>query len=218
MKKKSIILFLISSIVLISISSVFAFYMLKKREDINITTGKIEKGFITYKYVDGETIKEITEETIGYNSSTNSIKTYASERKATDLENYLQSNSLVVNITIKTSIAIKLRIKIQDVWESEKTYTSGLKKINTISRQWLDDNKVFTFDNNWTYDSNTGYAYYNQIIDESEEEQTIQIIGPNDYFYNFETTSVGYRETVFLTLSFNIDAVQANRADLIWGK
>lgn len=218
MKKKSFIIILITIAILISASSVFAFYMLKKREDMNITTGKIENGYITYEYQDGEIIKEITDETLGYNSNTNSIKTYASERKATDLENYLQSNSLIVNITIKTNIAIKLRVKIQDVWESEKTYTSGTKKINTISRQWQDDNKVFTFGENWKYDSNTGYAYYSEVIGGNEEEQTIKMLVPNDYFYNFETTSVGYRETVFLTLSFNIDAVQANRADLIWGK
>lgn len=216
MRKTKIIIISIISIIILSVSSVFAFYMLKQNGIIGGTTGKIEYGKVVFNYQDNDTTKEINNSTIGFDEQYNTIKLYASEKNATDTENYLQSNCLIINIVIKTDIAVKVRVKIQDVWESQKTYSSGVVKTNTISRQWSEDNQVFTFNDGWTFDSNSGYAYYDKVIKGSSDEQTIKMLIPNSYLYKFETASVGYRETIFLTLGFNIDAVQANRADIIW--
>lgn len=216
MRKNKIIIISIISIIVLSISTVFAFYMLKRSEIIEGTVGKIESGKVVLNYQDNDGIKEIDNSIVGYDEQYNTIKLYASEKNATDTEDYLQSNCLKINIIIKTEIAVKVRVRIQDVWESQKTYSSGVVKTNTISRQWLDDNHVFTFTDKWNFDATSGYAYYNEVINGSSEEQVIEMLIPNDYLYKFETASVGYRETIFLTLGFNIDAVQANRADIIW--
>lgn len=74
---------------------------------------------------------------------------------------------------------------------------------------------MFNFDSNWEYDEKTGYAYYQGVI-ESGVTDNLSVIKHGTFEKELANGGYGYRETIFVSLEFQVDVVQANRAEEIW--
>ncbi len=177
-------------------------------------SGKIldsEIELVTYNR-DTKKYSLIDENTAGYQNGV--LICYASKKQVYNEEGYSELKDLGVNVSLETDINVRLRIKVQDVWMSYKVYPSGTKKNDIIAKDITEN--PFNFDSNWKYDPETGYAYYQGILN-AGSSTGISVIKYGDYEKELSTAVGGYRETIIVSISFQLDIVQANRAEAIWG-
>lgn len=219
MKKKGLyILSIIIFIVSFSIS-VYGFYTSIRSISSGVSIGKIRDGKVVLSRYDTQgQAHEISNGDIGYVDGT--LTCYASELKSYDTSGYFEFRNIAATISYSAEIDTRLRIKIQDVWISNKVYSSGVEMSTVIAKNWGAENarNPFSFvGSDWTYDISSGYVYYNNTVKKSEN---ISFDFLNNYGNNFfyeTTTGAGYRESILVQLNFQIDVVQANRAEAVWG-
>lgn len=137
-----------------------------------------------------------------------------------------QSPNYIENLEVSFSITpdndSRFRIKIQDEWQLKRTYY-GVEYVITEAlafegEETIPGNALFPFliinSSNYTYDSSTGYLYFNQILEKGQTYNIDFISGGIPY--PIRSTTAYYEEcTVYL--DFLVDVVQANRATQIWG-
>lgn len=229
-RKKILLVYAIVSLFIVLSTTVFgAFEMIRTISNSNVNVGNIslEDPIVSYWDSANGTYTQITAENPITGYSNGVLSTYATSKKETDTEGYIQLNQVGVTVAFKSDISVRLRVKIQDEWISRKVYNSGTIKTSIITKDWkssADFVSPFSFAVSgstelWDYDVTTGYAYYNGIIagDTTGTTITKEFLVHNTYVYETSSTIIGYRETILVTLAFQIDLVQANRAEKVWG-
>lgn len=197
-------------LLLLSVVLTFAYYTTEKEYGITLSTGDIE--IIAYISFDD---LNIDQESIYYDASNNVllVNTYDSESL-----NYI--GKLDVRITVRTSLASRLRIKLMDEWELTRTYKEDNRQtVETI----FHTNKEVSYypfsllkmGSNFTpvFDSD-GYAYEQSILAQGELKEFHLVDGGDRFSVR---NNVFFEESCTLKLSFMIDVIQANRYVELWG-
>jgi len=197
-------------LLLLSVVLTFAYYTTEKDYGITLSTGDIE----IVAYISFDDIN-IDDESIYYDTSKNVllVNTYDPES-----DNYI--GKLDIKITVKTSLASRLRIKMMDEWELTRTYKEDNRQtVETIyhtnkktsyypfSLLKLGDHFSPTF-------ASDGYAYEQSILRQGEVKE-FHLIHDGDHFS--VRNNVFFEESCLLKLSFIIDVIQANRYVELWG-
>lgn len=215
-KKKLIIISLITIVLILASTTVFAFYQLNRSIKANGSYGKINSCSIDlYELtnrgsLDNESAlySKIEDAREGYSDGV--LYCYASERKSYNQEDYVEVRNLKAVVNIDTQIDTYIRVKIKDSWSSYRIYNSGTKKNEIIPKQ----SQAFELDSlKWYYDESSGYAYYKQIVN---GQLPITMFDYSNYLYQLKSSST-YRETIFVSVSFAAEAVQANRIESVFG-
>jgi hypothetical protein len=135
-------------------------------------------------------------------------------------DNFL--GKLDVSLTITVAHSSRFRIKIQDEWQLKRTYyESGFTILEAVyfqDAETIPGNEHFPFTilniSNFIYDSNSGYLYYNSIL---EKDQTYVIDFISGGLPQYARTTADYYEECTVFLDFALDVVQANRFSEVWG-
>jgi hypothetical protein len=142
-----------------------------------------------------------------------------------DSSNYQSSNyieDLEVSFSIISDNNSRFRIKVQDEWQLKRTYY-GVEYVITEAlafegEETIPGNALYPFviisPSNYTYDSTTGYLYFNQILEKGQTYNIDFIIGGIPYPIRSTTA---YFEECTVYMDFLVDVVQANRAAEVWG-
>lgn len=222
MTKKGLILLCSILIILLGAFAAYGYYYYNKNTNIDTSKGRINSATVEYKYKENDNLIDILDTDECFNSNLKVLYAYASKKLPTDDESYIQLCDLHVDIVVNTDIDCCLRVKIQDVWEKHKTYNAGIKLEDTIESGYdltSEDTLPYTFDSDWSYDKETGYAYYNGII--KSGSTTIPMIINDEvedsYYYPIKEAK-GYRQSIIVMLNLQTDIVQANRADILWNR
>lgn len=200
-------------LVFIVSSSIAVFALYTSQKDI---IGTVKSGAITNiainmsEYNAGGDIA-VDSSTVGYDAGV--LTCYATKRTSDNTADYMQLCNLKATVGYSATLNTRLRVKIQEVWISEKVYANN-KIVPTIISKKSNTN-YFVFEENWTYDESTGYAYYSEMISKSDSISVPFIT--NGSFYYTTTSGIGYRETIYIQVQFQIETVQSNRAKKVWG-
>ena len=217
--KRKIALFSLFAILTFALitTNVFAIFQLNRNVDVDATFGKVISCSVALEELTNRddlgpdvaaNYKAITSDRLGYDGS--SLYCYASARRSFNTEEYLELKNLKVTVTADSTIFTYIRVKIQDSWSSYRVYNSGTKKNEIIPKA----KEAFIFDSEkWYFDEATGYAYYKELI---KEKTAVTLFDYSDYEYKLAANGA-YRETIFVTIGFQAEAVQANRIDAVWG-
>ena len=142
------------------------------------------------------------------------IKCYATEKRGySDELPYLYLNQLGISIEFNNEIETYVRIHIEDTWTSRKVYKDGTITSTYVTK----DSKIyecFKNDENWKFDSNTGYIYLKKPTSVGKNSYNFNFDANGTYFY--QVSQASYRESVIIGLSFKVEIVQKNRAYKIW--
>lgn len=125
---------------------------------------------------------------------------------------------IVVNILANADIEAYLRVKVITEWKVTRKYTTIqrddiVEAVYTTNPFQYDLVKDSNDNSDWYYDQTTGYAYYKVIINKGLS--TIPFIDGAEG-YNI-STSRNYIETCDAILGLQVELVQANRWEAIWG-
>ena len=237
MKNKIIIL--IGSIIMgLSLAFVFAAFVFHKVVDGTAESGNIvvnEKYFLNCAPLIGDLEesddyltalkKRNSEPTKISTSYKNSITCYATEKKGYndeleyDGEEYFYLNQLGFQFSFTNTISVYVRIHFEDAWVSQKTYTNGSVTKNYITKDKLEDNKTpFDIaDDSWVYDEATNCLYLKTMVEPQNNETKYSFYINEEYWYTSTNVSKAFREQILVEVSYFVDIVQANRAELKWG-
>ena len=216
--KRKIALFSLFAILTFALitTNVFAIFQLNRNVDVDATYGKVISCSVALEELTNRDKLEtedpkytkVTTDRLGYDGS--SLYCYASARRSFNTEEYLELKNLKVTVTADSTIFTYIRVKIQDSWSSYRVYNSGTKKNEIIPKV----KEAFIFESEkWYFDEATGYAYYKELI---KEKTTVTLFDYSDYEYELAANGA-YRETIFVTIGFQAEAVQAKRIDAVWG-
>ena len=134
------------------------------------------------------------------------------------LDNYVCIDNLTISIEVDSKIAGYMRVKILDEWK----VTRDFKNLNKVSQDVIfraTDEKSFMFaleETGWVYDPVTKYCYYSNLIEKSDNPKTIEFIVKGSSSYIPKISSY-YSETCEVTLALEVEIVQANRFEALWG-
>lgn len=215
MKKRNLIILIGSLVALASSIAVLAVFLFHRVVDGKANTGTIEASEMYFG--------DYSSEEIGYlDAYGKSITCYATEKKGYSGEtDDIYLNQLSLKFTYETTMAVYVRIHIQDAWISTKTYTNGNVNKSYIEKDKIDDTKS-PFEpagTDWIYDESTNCIYLKQMVTLAEGEEsaikTHEFRLDDTYFYKTEN-STSYREHVTVQVSYFVDIVQANRAEKKW--
>lgn len=224
MKKR---IFLICSALLAILGlggAVYAYYTTIRKVDIDADAGHIEvdDNALALSYKSDNDFLNVDLNTPGFVDNT--LTCYASKIRSYDTLGYVEFSKLKSTINYKANINTKIRVKIQDVWISNKVYSTGREINNVIAKQQVDEDSQntiipFTFSSNWEYDLSSGYAYYKKTVKKGNTISLdfIENYNASDAYYYPSISGAGFHETILVQLSFKIDIVQANRASSVWG-
>ncbi len=153
-------------------------------------------------------------------NATNVIAT--ATEKQFDGENNIHLNQLGIKVDITTEIACYVRINIQDAWIRTRKYATN-NQIKYITKDQIDGESPFKQSgNDYYYDSQTNIIYLkNAIKPKLKEDGTFEtlsfIFNVNEgYYYNSVNNGV-YEDFIKVELAYNVDIVQANRVNEVWG-
>lgn len=216
MKRRIIALIMTVSMLSLIIvgATVYGAFRLSKTITDNgyLTAGTIGTPAYTLNYYDSVLgTQTITEDTPGYDNGV--LTCYASQKMAYNTLEYIQLNQLQTSVSYSSEISTRLRIKIQDSWKSVKIYTNETTRVEPI-RKYVDEH--FVFATGWVYDATDGYAYYQNLILPNAAVDGINCLTNSSYVLGLES-GIGYRETIYIELQFQVEVVQANRASAVWG-
>lgn len=223
--KKRILILCSALLMMLGIGgAIYAYYTTTRKVDIDAEAGHIEVGddAIVLKYQNDDSFVSVDNNTPGFVDNT--LTCYASRIRSYDTLGYVEFSKLKTTINYKADINTKIRVKIQDVWISNKVYSTGREIVNVIAKQQLDEDSQntiipFTFSSDWEYDLSSGYAYYKKTVKKGNDINLdfIENYNANTAYYYPSISGAGFHETILVQLSFKIDIVQANRAASAWG-
>lgn len=159
--------------------------------------------------------------------NSSSITCYASEKGGYSEEReYPYLKQIGLKFSFKPTIAVYLRIHIEDAWISQKIYNNGTAVESYVKKGTLNNTSPFTpaDTTNWFYDESTNCVYYKHIIDPNSDTfssitnangEIAFTFNVGDYMYTSGETH-NYREAIMVQVSFFVDIVQANRAEQKW--
>ncbi len=234
--KRRLVIFLLTMVGIFLIPTViYAAYVSVKNINGTAHTGTIvlnsnQKYYSIYTYDDVNTFSidessstfcptNVNNDT--YAISNGRIRCYATKKTNNSyIENYIQLNQLGFKFTFTNTIDVYLRIRLEDSWISTKIYRNGTVRSQVITKDSNSiKNALSTLDSsgnvNWIYDDYSGYIYYHAKIDGNSSPKTLEIKFLEDYYYVLEQVS-SYTENVVVVLGYEIDIVQANRAEKKW--
>jgi len=231
MRRKLTIALIVTFALLVTVNAVvFAeYYFTRSVTDTAVDLANIELG--SYNYLDYtsydsdgnmeytvnddgtyEAVRTSTPTTI----STASITGYASYKDShlSDPDEYSYLNQYGYQFSFTNTIMVYARVQVRNSWISHRIYNTGrVENVTIVSSAELFDN----VGSEWKYDVTTGYIYYRTAIAASETENTLTFDIDSSYYYESDSTATSYREYVMAELSFNVDIIQANRAEARWG-
>ncbi len=153
-------------------------------------------------------------------NATNVIAT--ATEKQFDGESNIHLNQLGIKVDITTEIACYVRINIQDAWIRTRKYATN-NQIKYITKDQIDGESPFKQSgSDYYYDSQTNIIYLKNVIKpELKEDGTFEtlsfIFNVNEgYYYNSVNNGV-YEDFIKVELAYNVDIVQANRVNEVWG-
>lgn len=142
-------------------------------------------------------------------SAEGELKTYYE-----DLAKYPYIDTLKVSVKVTSEIAGYMRVKILDEWQVTRDYINFDKvSQEAIFRATDEDSFMFNLGDGWVYDPVTKYCYYSKLINKGEE--TFSFIEGGS-FYTPKVSSY-FIETCEVTLALEVEVVQANRFEALWG-
>ncbi|MGD9605254.1 MAG: hypothetical protein AB7V00_03730 [Bacilli bacterium] len=210
--KLSLAIFTILTVLFISFSLTFSWFIKTNESTFVIQTGDLASSIVVA--FDGSVV-----------NSTSPYYDSAKKVVLIDGGNTASANSiekLTVSLTITPQVSARFRIKIQDEWRLKRTYYSlGITIEEAISHENSANipgniEYPFTIANiaNYIYDSQTGYLYYNVILNKGQTYNISFITAGLDcpVFSN----SVFFEECI-VYLDLIVDVVQANRFSEVWG-
>lgn len=224
MKKR---IFLICSALLTILGiggAIYAYYTTIRKVDIDANVGHIDVSddALVLSYQSDNNFLNVDVNTPGFVDNT--LTCYASKIRSYDTLGYVEFSKLKSTINYNSNINTKIRIKIQDVWISNKVYSTGREINNIIAKQQVDEDSQntiipFTFSADWEYDLSSGYAYYKKTVKKGSSISLdfIENYNASNAYYYPSISGSGFHETILVQLSFKIDIVQANRAYSVWG-
>lgn len=204
--------------------AIYAYYTTTRKVDIDANAGHINVGddALALSYQSDDSFFNIDADTPGFVDNT--LTCYASKIRSYDTLGYVEFSKLKTTINYKADINTRIRVKIQDVWISNKVYSTGREINNIIAKQQVDEDSQntiipFTFSADWEYDLSSGYAYYKNTVKKGSSISLdfIENYNASDAYYYPSISGAGFHETILVQLSFKIDIVQANRASSVWG-
>ncbi len=223
--KKRIFLLCSALFMLLGIGgAIYAYYTTTRKVDIDANAGHINVGddALALSYQSDDSFFNIDADTPGFVDNT--LTCYASKIRSYDTLGYVEFSKLKTTINYKADINTRIRVKIQDVWISNKVYSTGREINNIIAKQQVDEDSQntiipFTFSADWEYDLSSGYAYYKNTVKKGSSISLdfIENYNASDAYYYPSISGAGFHETILVQLSFKIDIVQANRASSVWG-
>lgn len=229
-RKLTIALITTMAILIISTGIVFAeYYFTRSVTDTSVDLANIELGsynYLDYTSYDEDGNMEYTINSDGTYSavrastpeilSTSSVTGYASYKDShlSNPNEYSYLNQYGYQFSFTNTIMVYARVQVRNSWISHRIYNTGrTDNVTIVSSAELFDN----VGSSWKYDVTTGYIYYRTAVAASEEEHTLSFNIDSNYYYTGTSTATSYREYVMATLSFNVDIIQANRAEARWG-
>ena len=211
MIKKSKILLISLLFIFISLTSVLAWFTFKQTANITLKPGDFEISIDAYLVNSNEEVVKTKEQfkSTYYDSNKDC---FIIDGGSTTPENSIKN--LRVDLKIKSKIRGKIRILIKDEWISKKDYKTGDRITTEIINLSNFYTTYFTILNeeNFRYDSNTGYIYY--LNDISKGETTINFIS-GGVLYSVRENAV-YKESCIVNLNFDFEIVQSNRYKQFW--
>ena len=232
MKKRKLIILIGSLVLISSIVVALAAFVFHKVVTTTANTGTIEADemyFNVYQIDEEANDYTLTEDFEEKEAKGKSITCYATKKQGWSAETedcYL--NQISLKFTYTTTIAVYVRVHIQDAWISTKTYTNGIVNKSYIEKDKINGKSPFEPQDktNWVYDEATNCIYYKTMVtlEEASGTTTTKVSSKtvtqefkldSSYFYD-ATTSTSYREHVTVQVSYYVDIVQANRAEKKW--
>lgn len=203
--------------------TVFASYFFSKNVTNNVEIGKIDLISQSFLYYDGTAsepqILDINSTNDEYGLSNRVINCYATEKLGySDEKSYFELNNLGFQFTFSTNIDVYMRIHIEDAWISHKVYNNGSIVEQYITKGTTEQGQSPFINelSDWKFDEDTGYLYYKTKVEDSNENQSFNFKVSDDYFY-IPKKSTAFRESILVQVSFTVDIIQANRAEVKWG-
>jgi len=198
---------------------------------VDSSTGAIDTAtpsIDTYKATisaDGEGIvilnTETTASTTAEVTATDGAITCSATSKKSDDDN-IYLNQLGLEFTFQVEIPVYVRIHIQDSWKRTRNYASS-STTKYILKDQVEGASPFTVvDDSWYFDESTNYVYLKNMYIPTQDSEgnynsaTFRFNVNEAYFYTGLTTSV-YTEYIDVEVSFTVDIIQANRAEVLWG-
>lgn len=200
------LLFIIS--LLVVLSGVFAWYQLTKFVPIKLSNGDFDVTMIvTFDNV------EVGENSVFYDNTKKVIRINAFDENA---ENYIEK--LKIDLEIRTDIAARFRMKIQDEWQLIRNYdyfSSTVVLYHEKTAEGSIDNPFIISDyEDFPYRVDSwNYIYYDGIL-LPDIDYSFNVIEKGTS-YNVKTTE-SYYEECFVDLDLIFDIVQANRFSERW--
>lgn len=211
-RKLFIALFTILTVIFISFSLTYSWFIKTNESTFIIDTGEFSSSLA-----------------VAFNGSIISSGSpyYDTQKKVVivDAGNSLSTNhigKLTVSLTITPEVTARFRIKIQDEWRLKRTYialgTTIEEAMSHEKGELIPGNALYPFTianiANYTYDSESGYLYYNLLLEKGQI-----------YNISFITTGLThpvvsnsvFNEECIVYLDFIVDIVQANRFSEVWG-
>lgn len=229
MRRKKLIIILIALLAISSPFIAYGAYRAIRNIIIDSTSGKIvlhSKNYIIHDIDDPNTETDESLNTI-YEGNTlvnnaffsinnGTINCYATKKIGSGVEeaNFAQLNQLEFEFSFTNAIDVYVRIRIEDSWLSTKIYKNGTVRTQVILKDNVALNKALE-GTNWVYDSQTGYIYCREVTRKSDGETTLNIRFNPEYIYKTDIASA-FVETITVSLSYEVDIVQANRANAKW--
>lgn len=228
MKKEKIIIILIAIATLILPITIYAAYtsirnIIADAETGSITIAADAKNFVIYTYDDPNTAENEASTLLCPTSTNNSdyaisngkINCYATKKiENSYLEEYIQLNQLGLRFAFNNTIDVYIRVRIEDSWISTKLYRNGTVRSQVILKDSASLADALGSED-WIYDEHSGYIYYRAKVQKSTDLTALEIKFNSNYLY--ETPQVtAYTESVAVTIGYEIDIVQANRAETKW--
>ncbi|HOH17936.1 MAG TPA: hypothetical protein PK087_01295 [Bacilli bacterium] len=131
--------------------------------------------------------------------------------------------NLSVSLTITPEVTARFRIKIQDEWQLKRTYYAFsdnpiIEAISHENEAIFPGNTDYPFTianlSNYIFDSESGYLYYNLLLEKGETLE-LEFITSGKARPVFANSA--FYEECYVYLDFIVDIVQANRFSEVWG-
>lgn len=153
-------------------------------------------------------------------SDNKTITCSATKDKYTDDQIYL--NQLGLEFEFTNTVAVYVRIHIQDAWILHRVYSSNSKETYSIKDQSQGNSLFYVEDGDWYYDSAENTVYMREMVNPEKDNNSYKSkkyrFDVNQaYYYISKNQASAYHEYVDVQVSFYVDIVQANRVKEKWG-
>jgi hypothetical protein len=214
MSKRSFYILLVSLFIFVvlafQITSIFAWLSDEKSKEFDGETSDLKVTYLIWFEEDG--VEGYSSDDIDgseyYNQNTKLLEMSAGDENA---ENYI--GKLRVQIQVETNSKYYFRMKFANEYLLIRT-TIANESIRYNSLPQADNLMPYGLGENWFYDNTSDYTYYQYQIDSTQTLNLIDSESLSEYSNRTTTTHI-YEYFVYLELE--LEYVQANRMEAIWG-